>query len=203
MPFPSDSKEISKLRKKITKDPYDTDARNDLGVLLLQEGKASTAYGVFRDAIKINPTDSDLWCNLGIALKEQGNVEAATMAIKRAIKLCPDIASYYINLTNIYFSEKKFDDGIAILDGFLGGKYDDPAIRINLALAYKGKELYGLAIDQLEIAEQLTSDPNEKDLVQINKYAKNLIKEIKVLRYTSAPDTKVSIKQITKKAMEQ
>jgi len=149
---------------------------------MLREGMSSTAYGVFRDAIKINPDDSDLWCNMGIALKERGQVEAAKSAIKRAIKLSPEIAPYYIGLANIYFSEKKFDDGIAILDRFLGGKYDDPAVRINLALAYKGKELYGLAIDQLEIAVQLTSDPDETELAELNKHAKKLIKEIKQLR---------------------
>lgn len=181
---PAESGEIEDLTSKILKDPQNTDLYNGLGVLLLKGKRFQEAEKVFRQAIRINPLDSDLWCNLGTAMDEQSpSSSMARKAFERAIKLSPDTPSYYIKLADTYLRYRLLDYGIAVLDKFMGGKYDDPSIRISLALAYRDKKLYGLAIDQLEIATQLTSDPSSvEELEEINKRAKKLIVEIKKLR---------------------
>jgi len=201
---PKDSKDALVLKSRIRGEPLNAGLYNDLGVQLTKEKKLKEAEKVLRAGLKVDPQDSDLWDNLGVALAEQNETAKAEKAFERAIKLSSDIPVYYAHLANIYIQQDLFASAILVCDRFLGGEQDDPGIRMILGTAFLGKGLRGLAIDQFEIAAQLTADPSGvEELAELNKQAKKLIEEIKALRYTHAPDTKAGIKQIVKRAMEQ
>lgn len=174
--------EIAELRRRIINKPQNSDLHNNLGVHLLSEHRFKEAENALRKGIRLSPKDSDLWNNLGIVLYELDNKKEAESAFKRAIKLSPDTPNYRISLANILSSKKDFDGSIQILSEFLGGDFDDPAVRINLALNFKAKGLLGLAIDQLEQAMELTVGAKEEDLINMQKHAKELMKELKKLR---------------------
>lgn len=74
-----------------------TKAYNNLGCLLVQQGRWQEAIQVYRQAIELYPDQGVLYSNLGRALFKQDPAEAV-IAYRRAIELQPDLVLAHHNL---------------------------------------------------------------------------------------------------------
>lgn len=73
-------------------------ARNNLGRVLLQEGRADEADGQFREAIRLQPDSPEAHANLGNALEAQGRLEPALAEYAAALAINPRFAGGHYDL---------------------------------------------------------------------------------------------------------
>ena len=69
--------------------PGYAEARNNLAVILMKEGRVAEAEVEFREALKHKPGLADAHNNLGAALASQGRFQEAANHFARALELKP------------------------------------------------------------------------------------------------------------------
>ena len=87
--------------KESLAEPVLADAANDLGTLLLAQGKDAEAEAMFRKAIAINPVHAVAGNNLGLALSYQGRIKEALAAYERSVRTDPTLGSAANNLSRL------------------------------------------------------------------------------------------------------
>jgi tetratricopeptide (TPR) repeat protein len=95
------SQEVSPLRNT-------TDTDNDLGLVLIQQGKLEAAATHFRRIVALNPDNALAYVNLGNVLREQSKLEEAIVNFQKALALNSDDAYTQAYAHNSY--------GTALLD---------------------------------------------------------------------------------------
>jgi len=79
-------------------DPQDPYARNNLGSVLLSQGRIAEAIGFYQEAIRNNPDYYKAYSNLGAAYARQGDSERAVGLYRKALKLNPRDPYSHLNL---------------------------------------------------------------------------------------------------------
>jgi len=87
-------------------------AHNNLGTLLLAEGKADEALAHFRQAVALEPNAADVHSNLGAALLKQGQLDEAIVHLRQAVKIQPDSVNAQSNLGNALCQQGHWEEGI-------------------------------------------------------------------------------------------
>jgi tetratricopeptide (TPR) repeat protein len=73
-------------------------AHNNLGYVLVGQGRTAEAIKHYQEALAINPNYSEVINNLGTALLDQGRLDEAAKYYHRAIEIYPGFAEAYNNL---------------------------------------------------------------------------------------------------------
>ncbi len=79
-------------------DPDDPYARNNLGTVLLQQGRLDEAIGFYREAIHQSPDYYKPYANLGAAWARKGNSRKAINLYRKALELNPRDSSTQLNI---------------------------------------------------------------------------------------------------------
>ncbi|MCS5702585.1 MAG: tetratricopeptide repeat protein [Acidobacteria bacterium] len=138
-----------------------------LGSGAMQAGSHQEAINQFLVAIEILDSCYNCYQNIGISHLELGNDEEAEAAFKRVIELMPDYANAYINLSNIYNSQRRFDEAAeasaeaARLSGAGEGATTDPIAVYNQGIIYMNAQRIVEAKAQFE--QTISLDPSHAE----------------------------------------
>jgi tetratricopeptide (TPR) repeat protein len=97
----------------LARNPRASIAHNNLGTLLLQQGRIAAAVAHFQAALAIQPGTADVHSNLGGALLGLGRVDEAVAQLQEALRIQPDLARAHNNLGNALLQKGQVDDAIA------------------------------------------------------------------------------------------
>jgi tetratricopeptide (TPR) repeat protein len=121
-------------------DSGNSTALNNMGNVLVKQGKPDQAIPQFRKALDIAPGFAEAHNNLGLALDATGNVEEAIAQYRKALEIDPDYGAARNNLGNGLFAKGNLDEAIVQLHKALELIPDSAVVWCNLgsALAQKG-----------------------------------------------------------------
>jgi tetratricopeptide (TPR) repeat protein len=85
-------------RTTIAKNPNAFLAHNNLGNMLVSQGKTAEAIAQFQSAIEIKPDYAEAHYNLGLAFDRQGKPDEAIQQYEKALEINPDFAAAHNNL---------------------------------------------------------------------------------------------------------
>ncbi len=100
-------------RDTLTKNPQCWMARNNLGTVLMREGRVSDAIGQYEQALRTNPDFAAAHYNLGVALAQTGKIKDAIAHYEQALRINPDYANVHNNLGIVLAQTGKVEDAIA------------------------------------------------------------------------------------------
>ncbi|MBI5382009.1 MAG: tetratricopeptide repeat protein [Opitutae bacterium] len=84
----------------VRKTPFNADARNNLGLALLQQGDRSAALTQFSAALKLRPDFPEALGNLGNTLTQAGRAAEAIAPLQRALQLHANFPECHLSLGN-------------------------------------------------------------------------------------------------------
>lgn len=113
-------------KKAIKINRHFVEAHNNLGNVLLHQGRLKEAYNAYRKALKILPDHPMLLNNVGNALQLQGENEKSISWFEKAIEQNPNQADAYNNLGNALLALSRQREAVAAYK---------QAVRINPGLA--------------------------------------------------------------------
>ncbi len=96
------------------------------GQRLLEDGDATVAESLFRQAVTREPDSAEAHFYLGVALSTQGQITSASRAYQDALRLKPDLAEARWNLALAYIALDRPADAIAEFEAFLALSPDSP-----------------------------------------------------------------------------
>lgn len=130
----------------------------NLGIVLLQDGRAFEAMGHFESAFKIKPDFFEAHFNLGNALMQTGKLPEAAEQFEAALKLKPDYAEANCNLGSIFLqtgktseAKEQFELAVKAKPNFAEGHYN-----LGCVLLQTGK--VAEAMDEFELALKIRPD---------------------------------------------
>ena len=92
------------FNRALSINPNYSDAYNNIGGILKDQGKLKDAVAYYEKAISFKPDYAEAYYNLGNTLKEQGQLEKTIEAYKKAISFKPDYTEAYRNMGAILTS---------------------------------------------------------------------------------------------------
>lgn len=108
------------------------------------------AIDLFTAVLEEDTANAEVYNNLGLCYANLDNYERAEKNYLRSIELNSRIAQAYINLVDIYYKQKRYEEGINILSYAIENLPDDLIFRHYLARFYMEDAKRDLAIDELE-----------------------------------------------------
>ncbi len=108
------------------------------------------AIDLFTSVLETDTENAEIYNNLGLCYANIDNDEKAEKNYLRSIELNPKIAQVYINLVDVYYRQRRFEEGINILSFAINQLPDDLVFRHYLARFYMEDAKRDLAIDELE-----------------------------------------------------
>ncbi len=132
--------------------------RNNLGKVLLQEGRPADAAGQFRLAIVLQPDSPETLANLGNALESLGRTEEARQEYAAALAIEPGFAGAHYNLGLSLLKARRLDEAADELRAALAADPGHAAAHNALGLALAGKGRIPEAMDEYRLALRL--DPS-------------------------------------------
>lgn len=139
-------------------------AYNNLGAVLLEQGRVSDAAAQFEAALRIKADLDDAHNNLGTVALMQGRRAEAVQHFSEAVRINPHFAAAQINLATVLLGEGRVDEAIARYREALAAKTQDvrvkqslPAVHANLGMALESKGDVAGAVSQYR--EALRLDP--------------------------------------------
>ena len=151
------STEEGLLRDTLVKNPAAWPAHNDLGVVLVWQGKISAAAEEFRATLKWKPNDPDALANLAQCDALQGRPAVAVEEYRTAVRQKPDSARFHEGLASALSA--KGDDAAAI-GHFKIALRLTPKVSTRLALAgslFQTRNFHG-AVEQFR--QVLSAEPD-------------------------------------------
>ena len=76
---------------ELNTDPNFAEARNNLGLALLQSGDNSGAKSEFLEAVHLKPSYAEAHYNLGLALHQEGKEDQARAEFEKAYEISPEL----------------------------------------------------------------------------------------------------------------
>jgi tetratricopeptide (TPR) repeat protein len=133
-------------------------AHDNLGNLLLGQGKPEQAIAEYGEALRINPTYADAHSNIGAALLKEGRTAEATAEFREALQIDPANGKAHSNLGTVLFQQGHTEEAIAEYRAALRSNPDYAEVHNNLgsALLQEGKPEEAVA----EYGEALRINPD-------------------------------------------
>ncbi len=119
----------------LAKNPLCWMAHNNLGTVLLQEGKVSVAIGHYEQAVRIKSDYDEAHYNLGMALAQTGRIDEAIAHYQQALRIKPDFAEAHNNLGVALAQTGRIEEAIAHYQQALRIKPDYAEAHNNLGIA--------------------------------------------------------------------
>jgi protein O-mannosyl-transferase len=130
-------------------------AQENLGGVLMKEGRGEEAQQHFQAALGINPRDVDALNDLGVALLHDGQVDPAIGEFGRALALAPNYAETHINLGAAYLQKREGAEAAAEFQRAVALQPGSALSRRDLAAAYLLEGRAEDAIAELRRAERI------------------------------------------------
>ena len=151
-----DSETLFRHTLEATQDNYM--AQNNLGITLLNQGRAGEAIGHFEEAIRLKPNYAEQYGNLGLALLKTGQTNEALDQFQTAIRVKPDDADAHYDLAGALLNNGQTDEAISEYQETIRLKPDYAGACINLGLAFARNNQMDEAINQYQEALRLKPD---------------------------------------------
>lgn len=123
------------LQRAVELLPADAEAQNNLGVALVERGKANEAIACFHRALEIKPDYAGAHNSLGGILKVLGHLDNAVNSLRRALEIEPGFAQAHCNLGTALQELGQLDDAVASYRRALEINPDDADAHNNLGTA--------------------------------------------------------------------
>lgn len=136
-------------------------AHNNLGNVLMQQGKLEEAAEHYQAALRISPGMTDARNNLGNVIFEMGGAGNAVEHYREALRLDPKNAGAHYNLGMALAKEGKLHEAIQHYQEALRLQPDNAKAHNNLGNALARSNRLDEAIEQYEIAKKLQPDLSE------------------------------------------
>lgn len=107
------------------------------------------AIDLFTSVLEVETDNAELYNNLGLCYANIGEDDKAEKNYLKCIELNPKIPQCYINLSDLYYKQKRMGEGINILSYAVDMLPDDIIFRHYLARFYMEDAKLDLAIDEL------------------------------------------------------
>jgi len=133
-------------RDTLSKNPTAWMAHNNLGNLLLEQGKIDEAILKLEQAVLIRPNDGLLHDNLARGYSQKGMLDEAISEHKKALSIDPNDAVAHQNLGSVYGKKQMFDESISEFKKAIVLKPNYTLAHFNLGIAYSKKGMHDEAI---------------------------------------------------------
>ena len=157
-------------RDTISKNPHAWMAYNNLGEVLVTQGKLDQGIEYYKKCLAIKPDHAKAYNNLGSVYAIKGRVDEAITEFERALSINPYYSKAHNNLGSAYIVKGRLDEAISEYKRALAIEPDNAKAHNNLALAYYSKENYKLALIHFEKAGELGCSVNPKLLESLKPY---------------------------------
>ena len=107
------------------------------------------AIDLFTSVLEVETDNAEIYNNLGLCYANTGDDEKAEKNYLKSIELNPKIPQCYINLSDLYYKQKRLGEGINILSYVIDMLPEDIIFRHYLARFYMEDAKLDLAIDEL------------------------------------------------------
>ncbi len=101
-PPPNLGRAIAAQQAQVAENPSDAQARNDLGNLLVLDGRSAEAEAAYRNALELAPDLTSAHYNLGLLLAQKGERKEAAAQFETVLEANPDHAWAHYQLGAIY-----------------------------------------------------------------------------------------------------
>ncbi|HON93522.1 MAG TPA: tetratricopeptide repeat protein [Sedimentisphaerales bacterium] len=137
--------------------PYDS-----LGSVLRAKGDLTGAIVAYEKLLAIKPTSGSACYWLGVCHNKQGRADLVEPLLRKAIRLEPDNAWAYLDLAELYYKSKRFEDAEKVCREGLAILPNNARLHGNLGLLLirKGDRAQGAA----EIRRALELDPASPEI---------------------------------------
>lgn len=139
-------------------EPGSVVARNDLGNILLNQGRIDEALSQYKEALNLDPRRADVLVNMGNAFKKQGKGAEAITLYSEAVRLEPDNATAHFNLGLVLVDQGRFDEAILHYTEVVRLDPDNAEARNNMGIALYGRGRLDEAIHQFQEALRIRPD---------------------------------------------
>jgi tetratricopeptide (TPR) repeat protein len=183
---------IKHYRQAIQLEPRYATGHNNLGNLLVDQGRSEKAIEYFRHALRIKPDYAEAHNNLGTALARQGESEEAIVHFRQALRSRPDFAEAHSNLGIALARQGESEEAIVHFRQALRSRPDFAEAHGNVGIALARQGESEEAIHHLQQALRIKSDYPEawNGLVMVLMGQRRFGEVIRVLRerLARAPD---------------
>ena len=132
--------------------------RNNLGVLLVDDGKIQEAAALYREALAFNPEYGDAHANLGHVLVKMGQYDAAADQLREAVRLKPDSAQALGDLGLVQVTRRDYQQAAHYIDEALRIRPDEAVDHSNFCFVLLHLGQLDQAVVQCHEALRLQSD---------------------------------------------
>ena len=119
------------------------------------------AINSFEKALIETPDDPHVINNMGLCYSKLGQDDKAEEMFVKALSLNSKQVESYINLTDVYFRNRKIEDAVNLLENAVTFMPDNIVLKHTLARVYIEDKRYDMAMDQL--SEILDESPKNSD----------------------------------------
>lgn len=131
---------ISKAKAVLIKNANNVDAYNNLGLVYVDQGKLDLAKFIYQKALTIQGADQNalLHCNLGRVYLLSGETVLARQELERSLELDPNLVASLMFLANDRLDNRDWEGAAKYLERARTLEPENPAITMNLGIAYRG-----------------------------------------------------------------
>ncbi len=131
----------------------------DLGLAMLDGGRAAESIPYFNDALRIDPNQPVVRCNLANALIASGATNQGVTQLQETLRLTPDFSPAYVGLADVLAAQGDPQAALKHYETAIAKKPDDQAAHFNLAqlLAHWGQRERAIA----QFTEVVRLDPRD------------------------------------------
>jgi predicted O-linked N-acetylglucosamine transferase (SPINDLY family) len=151
--------EAQKLYEQVLdRDPNNTAALNNLGIILAGRRQFEEAITYFRRIVDANPQQAQGQLNLGNALAEVGKLEEAKACMSRALELMPNWLPALVNLGHLLQQSGEIDRALELLERAVAQNPKQANALVSLGNVHKDAARLTAAIECYERAVQVRPD---------------------------------------------
>jgi len=147
-------------------------AQDNLGLALLEEGKAAEARSHFRQALQIYPRYVSAYNNMGNAFLQEGRADEALSWYREALRIDPQSVTVRYNLGSVLLRQGKASEARPHLEAAVAAEADHADARENLGVALAMEGRIPEAIGHLRAA------------LRINPHSREAKKNLRLLEQT-------------------
>ena len=156
---------IATLQQTVKDNPNDKEAREELGMLLIENGKPADGRDQLENAVRLGVNDAQVWFFIGVANRELNDMPDALTAFEKAELIDPSNGAVLGSLCDAYLALNRLDDAQKIANraialhpndsfGYLAmgtvlldkGQFDEGRKYVQKALSIDPKDMRALLI---------------------------------------------------------
>ena len=156
---------IATLQQTVKDNPNDKEAREELGMLLIENGKPDDGRDQLENAVRLGVNDAQVWFFIGVANRELNDMPDALTAFEKAELIDPSNGAVLGSLCDAYLALNRLDDAQKIANraialhpndsfGYLAmgtvlldkGQFDEGRKYVQKALSIDPKDMRALLI---------------------------------------------------------